>query len=331
MKYIVYHSTGKNFNRFSLKPSIQGIIWFTDDKDSVLNNEVGAQGKGFILTCEITINNPCGWEEYEKLMLEQITDAGYDGIILPDGEFNTYVVFNPNQIKILKRDILKESWDNRKYLSWKRKNVTIRGIKDRYASDNGSGARFGAGLYTAFLSNSKMAKGYGDLYFVLNAIPKKAPIFKDTNQAEIFQQNLIVKWCEKNGVEYDPNTFHKQTTMRDEMIANGYDGLIIKGREMVNYTPDENKIKYFQNERQLKMYYDDFIEDTLTEDITLDIDKGDTIKTGRFKNHKVVVKDIDTDEHGLPLINGKQILKIRIPKLEETLVEKILREGIRNI
>lgn len=49
--------------------------------------------------------------------------------------------------------------------------------------------------------------------------------------------------------------------------------------------------------------------------ITIPIEIGDVILTGKFKNHKVTVKDIDVDEHGLPTVNGKGILKIRIEKL----------------
>jgi hypothetical protein len=43
------------------------------------------------------------------------------------------------------------------------------------------------------------------------------------------------------------------------MIKIGYDGLIIKGREMVNYTPDNDKIRYFNNENELMMYYEDIV------------------------------------------------------------------------
>lgn len=50
--------------------------------------------------------------------------------------------------------------------------------------------------------------------------------------------------------------------------------------------------------------------------IKLNIKVGDTILTGKWKNKKVVVKSISTDEYGNPIINGNiQILKIRIPKL----------------
>jgi len=49
--------------------------------------------------------------------------------------------------------------------------------------------------------------------------------------------------------------------------------------------------------------------------ITLPIEIGDTVLGGRFRNRKIVVKEIGTDPHGQPTINGKTILKIRIPKL----------------
>jgi hypothetical protein len=42
--------------------------------------------------------------------------------------------------------------------------------------------------------------------------------------------------------------------MDKEMIKLGYDGLIIKGREMVNYKPSED-VRYFEDENQLEMYY----------------------------------------------------------------------------
>ena len=49
--------------------------------------------------------------------------------------------------------------------------------------------------------------------------------------------------------------------------------------------------------------------------IRLDLKIGDTILTGKWKNKKVVIKKIGTDEFGNPTVNDKSILKIRIPKL----------------
>lgn len=49
--------------------------------------------------------------------------------------------------------------------------------------------------------------------------------------------------------------------------------------------------------------------------ITLPIEIGDTVLGGRFKNKKIIVREIGTDEHGSPTINGRSILKVRMPKL----------------
>lgn len=49
--------------------------------------------------------------------------------------------------------------------------------------------------------------------------------------------------------------------------------------------------------------------------IKIDIKIGDTILTGKWKNKKIIVKNIGTDIYGSPTVNGKSILKIRIPKL----------------
>jgi hypothetical protein len=50
----------------------------------------------------------------------------------------------------------------------------------------------------------------------------------------------------------------------------------------------------------------------LTEMIKLDIKIGDTILGGKFKNKRVVVKSIDTNEKGDITINGKPLLRFRI-------------------
>jgi hypothetical protein len=48
--------------------------------------------------------------------------------------------------------------------------------------------------------------------------------------------------------------------------------------------------------------------------IKLDINIGDEILTGRFKNKKTTVKNINKDEYGTPTVNGRPILKFRVPK-----------------
>lgn len=60
------------------------------------------------------------------------------------------------------------------------------------------------------------------------------------------------------------------------------------------------------------------VREALTEAIEIPIEVGDTVLMGKFKNKKVVVKDIEWDEEKGDLkINGKPALKVRIPKKSE--------------
>jgi hypothetical protein len=57
--------------------------------------------------------------------------------------------------------------------------------------------------------------------------------------------------------------------------------------------------------------------------IVIDVEVGDTILTGRFKNKKTVVKNISIDDHGMPMINGKKATTFRLTKSVE---EKIVKD-----
>lgn len=64
------------------------------------------------------------------------------------------------------------------------------------------------------------------------------------------------------------------------------------------------------------------LKDILSEVITIPIEIGDIVLGGKFKNKKIVVKDIGVNEKGDITINGKPILRVRpIPKLKEKLSE----------
>ena len=61
--------------------------------------------------------------------------------------------------------------------------------------------------------------------------------------------------------------------------------------------------------------------------INVPIEIGDTILAGHWRNKRVEVKEIGTDEWGHPTVNGKPILKIRIAKLmKKASVKKIATE-----
>lgn len=148
------------------------------------------------------------------------------------------------------------------YLKWKRKNITYRGTSD-VEKENGAGAALGRGLYTASLSNKKMAKEYGNLYFVLNARPKNPKKFKTKNDWEIwFYNTLVYNYLKEKGLLVknfpDRRDFEKHTSIEKELLKLGFDGVEIIGREIVNFTPQD--IRYFTNEKQVENYYYDFVK-----------------------------------------------------------------------
>jgi hypothetical protein len=57
------------------------------------------------------------------------------------------------------------------------------------------------------------------------------------------------------------------------------------------------------------------------EDINIDVDKGDTILMGKFKNKKVQVKDIGKDDYGMPTINGKKATTFRLGQKGQNIYE----------
>lgn len=155
--------------------------------------------------------------------------------------------------------IIQEEFNNSQYLKWKRDNVTLRGISDTSSEDNGGSAMLGRGLYTTPLSNRAMAKSYGQVHFVVNAKPKHPKIFNTLNEWEIWFGNVLVySFSKAKGKDYpDKRDFYAVTTIEDELMKLGFDGIVIKGREMVNYKPEN--IKYYTNERQLINYYETLV------------------------------------------------------------------------
>ena len=77
------------------------------------------------------------------------------------------------------------------------------------------------------------------------------------------------------------------------------------------------------------------LKDILTEKFEIDVEIGDTILRGRFKNKPVVVKNFGVDDKGQPTINGKKMLSFRIkklmPKKESVTGEGINETGFKNL
>lgn len=66
----------------------------------------------------------------------------------------------------------------------------------------------------------------------------------------------------------------------------------------------------------------------LSETITLDINVGDTLMGGRFKNKKIIVKTIGKNDNGEITINGKPLLKYRLVKESKVLTENITKKEL---
>ncbi len=93
----VFHSTDAKFDKFSLDHAWDGF-WFTDNLQALQDRRVGAAGGKYIMTRFITLNNPAGWDEYERFSVGELMAKGYDGVILPDEGRIDYLVFNPGSI-----------------------------------------------------------------------------------------------------------------------------------------------------------------------------------------------------------------------------------------
>lgn len=94
-----FHGTNDNFKVFNPKKGSQGVIWFTDNADTIKRGESGAVGTKNIMERYLTGKNFAGWDEYEKLGLGQIQDQGFDGIKLPQNGYTDYVLFDNKGIK----------------------------------------------------------------------------------------------------------------------------------------------------------------------------------------------------------------------------------------
>ena len=69
--------------------------------------------------------------------------------------------------------------------------------------------------------------------------------------------------------------------------------------------------------------------DLVKEDVNVDVDKGDEVLMGKFKNKKVTVKDIGKDQHGMPTINGKQATTFRISN--QNIKEKLSHSNLNSV
>jgi hypothetical protein len=103
VKETVYHGTGEMFDEFDPDKTMDGMFWFTSNIDDIKSGMAGAARSDIIIPVKLNLKNPAGWEQYDKLMIQQIIDQGYDGLKLDD----YYVAFSPDQILIEPKEDVK--------------------------------------------------------------------------------------------------------------------------------------------------------------------------------------------------------------------------------
>ena len=57
----------------------------------------------------------------------------------------------------------------------------------------------------------------------------------------------------------DSRKFYEMTTLEDAIMKLGYDGLVIQGREMVNYNPPKD-VRYYKDESQVVSYWQLYVK-----------------------------------------------------------------------
>lgn len=102
----------------------------------------------------------------------------------------------------------------------------------------------------------------------------------------------------------------------------------LSGYELVQTQIERDAARRLKNLSSLDAINDKNIEDEferlLDESITIPVDIGDTILTGKFKNKKTVVKSIGKDDHGMPTINGKKVVTFRLHKKGPNIFDNIV-------
>lgn len=135
--------------------------------------------------------------------------------------------------------------------------------------------------------------------------------------------NSILDYLEKNrgevaNVKYYLGVFLKtlgaksHSSKFEDYIVNGFfqDG-VVKSDALKKIIYDFRDSDY--NAEDLSILNQKIVG-LLNEAVSLDIEVGDIVLGGKYKNKRMEVKEIGEDELGQPTINGKPILKFRIEK-----------------
>ena len=94
---IAYHGSSVPIRRFDRKFSTQGVFWFSEDKEKILQGESGAESVAYLIKVRLRVNKTAGWTEYDKYSLDELHNLGYDSVHLDDD----WVIFDEKRITIV--------------------------------------------------------------------------------------------------------------------------------------------------------------------------------------------------------------------------------------
>jgi len=122
------------------------------------------------------------------------------------------------------------------------------------------------------------------------------------------KKKLKKKWKDGKGQEllkgWLGEDWFKKGSKKDRELKLKISKLYSKAFKMIANSKEQLKVR-----KEIEK-----LRNQLSEGVDLPIEIGDTVRMGKFKNKKVVVKSIDWNEKGDLLINGRPALKFRIEK-----------------
>jgi tRNA nucleotidyltransferase/poly(A) polymerase len=131
-KVIAYHGGPVPIRKFDPKMGAMGTMWFTEDKDKIIRGESGAASRKYIMTVEITPKKTAGWEEYDKLLLFQLKQDGYNTIKLDDD----WVVFNAKDVKVINIEKVKKDQSAvNEYYDITEKHYSLEEVINKWVND----------------------------------------------------------------------------------------------------------------------------------------------------------------------------------------------------
>lgn len=98
-RIIAYHGGSRPIRRFDRTKTADGTFWFSEDVDKILRGESGAANVSWLMKVELRVSKVAGWEEYDRYLLDQLQDMGYDSVYLDDVQ--DWIVFDPDRIEVL--------------------------------------------------------------------------------------------------------------------------------------------------------------------------------------------------------------------------------------